>query len=171
MKQTSQKTSDALKTFESCPSVQSIAHAPLGAMAGLSFSPGGQDSAVSMKTHTQRRVSGDATSPAQTPIPAAAVWDGMNVAPEPQLPTRQQSLLAAIEALRCKAGLVMEELGSICCNLRDADEWAKTEGSDEMTMENAVCALESVAAGAVEAARLLVDVSRDCEAVKEGGAL
>ena len=84
---------------------------------------------------------------------------------------RQQRLVSAIEAMRCKAGLVMEELGSICCNLRDADEWAKTEGADEMTMENAVCALESVAAGAVEAARLLVDVSRDCEAVKEGGAL
>lgn len=87
---------------------------------------------------------------------------------------RQERLLAAIEALRFKSGLVMEELGSICCNLRDADEWAKTEGADEMTMENAVCALESVAAAAVEAARLLVDVSRDCEAVKsenEGGAL
>tara|TARA_R110000868_G_scaffold177691_3_gene416689 strand:- start:2017 stop:2313 length:297 start_codon:yes stop_codon:yes gene_type:complete len=98
----------------------------------------------------------------------------MNVAPEPRPQTRQQRLVSAIEALRCKAGLVMEELGSICCNLRDADEWAKTEGADEMTMENAVCALESVAAGAIEAARLLVDVSRDCEAVKsenEGGAL
>ena len=63
---------------------------------------------------------------------------------------------------------VMEELGSMCCNLRDAEEWVATSNPSLSVIENAKCSVESVAAGAQEAMNVLLKIFHKCEEITGG---
>jgi len=80
----------------------------------------------------------------------------------------QVALLGELNALRVSVLSVMEELGSMCCNLRDAEEWTATSNPSLSVIENAKCSVESVAAGAQEAMNVLLKIFHKCEEITGG---
>lgn len=80
----------------------------------------------------------------------------------------QVALLGELNALRVKVLSVMEEIGSMCCNLRDAEEWAATSNASSSVIENAKCSVESVAAGAQETMNVLLQIFHKCEEITGG---
>ena len=80
----------------------------------------------------------------------------------------QVALLGELNALRVSVLSVMEELGSMCCNLRDAEEWVATSNPSLAVIENAKCSVESVAAGRQEAMNVLLKIFHKCEEITGG---
>ena len=80
----------------------------------------------------------------------------------------QVALLGELNALRVSVLSVMEELGSMCCNLRDAEEWTATSSPTSSMIENAKCSVESVAAGAQEAINVILQIFHKCEEITGG---
>ena len=80
----------------------------------------------------------------------------------------QVALLGELNALRVKVLSVMEEIGSMCCNLRDAEEWVATPNASSSMIENAKCSIESVAAGAQETMNVLLQIFHKCEEITGG---
>lgn len=78
------------------------------------------------------------------------------------------ALLGELNALRVKVLSVMEEMGSMCCNLRDAEEWGAACAPTSSMIENAKCSVESVAAGAQEAMNVLLQIFHKCEEITGG---
>ena len=80
----------------------------------------------------------------------------------------QVALLGQLNAMRVKVLSVMEEIGSMCCNLRDAEEWAATSNASSSVIENAKCSIESVGAGAQETMNVLLQILHKCEEITGG---
>ena len=80
----------------------------------------------------------------------------------------QVALLGELNAMRVKVLSVMEEIGSMCCNLRDAEEWVGTPTPHASMIENAKCSIESVAAGAQETMNVLLQIFHKCEEITGG---
>lgn len=80
----------------------------------------------------------------------------------------QVALLGELNALRVKVLSVMEEIGSMCCNLRDAEEWVATSNPSSSVIENAKCSMDSVAAGAQETMNVLLQIFHKCEEITGG---
>lgn len=80
----------------------------------------------------------------------------------------QVALLGQLNAMRVKVLSVMEEIGSMCCNLRDAEEWVATPNASSSMIENAKCSIESVAAGAQETMNVLLQIFHKCEEITGG---
>ena len=80
----------------------------------------------------------------------------------------QVALLGELNAMRVKVLSVMEEIGSMCCNLRDAEEWVATPNPLTSMIENAKCSVESVAAGAQETMNVLLQIFHKCEEITGG---
>jgi len=78
------------------------------------------------------------------------------------------ALLCGLNVLRVKVLSVMEEFGSMCCNLRDAEEWGATSNPSPSVIENAKCSVDSVAAGAQEAMNVLLQIFHKCEEITGG---
>lgn len=80
----------------------------------------------------------------------------------------QVALLGQLNAMRVKVLSVMEEIGSMCCNLRDAEEWVATPNASSSMIENAKCSIESVAAGTQETMNVLLQILHKCEEITGG---
>lgn len=80
----------------------------------------------------------------------------------------QVALLGELNVLHRKVLSVMDELGSMCCNLRDAEEWVATSNPSPEVIENAKCSLDSVAAGAQEMMNVLLQIFHKCEEITGG---
>ena len=80
----------------------------------------------------------------------------------------QVALLGELNTMRVKVLSVMEEIGSMCCNLRDAEEWAATSNASSSVIENAKCSVEWVAAGAQETMNVLLQIFHKCEEITGG---
>ena len=80
----------------------------------------------------------------------------------------QVELLGELNAMRMKVFSVMEEIGSMCCNLRDAEEWVATSNASSSMIENAKCSIVSVTAGAKETMYVLLQIFHKCEEITGG---